>query len=565
MHLNFKHSAITKETSKKEVGGKWDAVRVFEIGVMVVFVSAAVIWAMFSAVSLPVAQPSAQANIQAYAYALPQEGWAPLTVYFSTFGTQDPNSQIVRYEWDLDGNGTFETDATNAGGYASYVYTKSRTYTISLRVTNAVGGTAIAQTQVHVKHPASSSVDYWSVFDDSRVRKITVRIKGSDWDRMIAAVDQKLIVPADAIIFGEQVDEIGISPKGNSTLWFPGDKKPFKLDMNAYLPEQEYQNLKMLLLHNNFGDPSMLREKMAYDMMRFAGVPAGHTAYVTLSVDIVDDDQPADFLGVYTMVERPDTKFLANRFGRENDRGNLYKADAWFEEGAADLAYYGENIENYPKPRGELAYALMYKDSVEHSYEDIIRLCYVIDGVDYESPEDFADALEQVFDVDVYLRYLAVIFLSLNFDQYPDTGNNYYLYHNPGNDKFEWIAWDMGNSWGLFGGDATYPIFGTEQSIGPLQYRPLFTKVFQVESYRQTYQAYLDLLIRHWFNEEMMSERAQGWHDLIRPYLSEGNGDKMYFGESAQYTLEEFDLSWQEIVDLTQRRAEYVKGVLQSK
>jgi len=72
-------------------------------------------------------------------------------------------------------------------------------------------------------------------------------------------------------------------------------------------------------------------------------------------------------------------------------------------------------------------------------------------------------------------------------------------------------------------------------------------------------------LIRHWFNEEMMSERAQGWHDLIRPYLSEGNGDKMYFGESAQYTLEEFDLSWQEIVDLTQRRAEYVKGVLQSK
>jgi len=304
---------------------------------------------------------------------------------------------------------------------------------------------------------------------------------------------------------------------------------------------------------------------MAYDMMRFAGVPAGHTAYVALWVDIVDDDQAADFLGVYTMVERPDTKFLANRFGNENNRGNLYKADAWFEEGAADLAYYGENIEDYPKPRGELAYALMYKEAAEHDYEDIIRLCYVIDGVDYDSPEDFALALEQVFDVDVYLRYLAVIFLSLNFDQYPDTGNNYYLYHNPGNDKFEWIAWDMGNSWGLFGGDATYPIFGGEQSMGPLQYRPLFTKVFEVEAYRQTYQAYLDLLIRHWFNQEMMSARAQGWHDLVRPSLSEGKGDKMYFGESAQYSLAEFDSSWQEIVDLTHRRAEYVRDVLQSK
>jgi spore coat protein CotH len=549
----------------KNARGKEESMRIFEITMIVLFVCVAAVWGTLNGLSAPVEMPTTNANIQAYAYALPQEGWAPLRIYFSAFGTQDLHSEIIRYEWDLDGNGAFETDATANGGYASYVYTKSRTYTISLRVTNTKGGTAIAQTQVHVKHPTSSSVDYWSVFDDSRVRKITVQIKGSDWDRMIAAADQKLMVPADAIIFGEQVEQIGISPKGNSTLWFPGDKKPFKLDMNAYLPEQEYKNLKMLLLHNNFGDPSMLREKVAYDMMRFAGVPAGHTAYVTLWLDIVDDDQEADFIGVYTMVERPDTKFLANRFGRENDRGNLYKADAWFEEGAADLAYYGEHIENYPKPRGEIAYALMYQDASEHDYADIIQLCYVIDGVEYASPEEFAAALEQVFDVDVYLRYLAVIFLSLNFDQYPDTGNNYYLYHNPGNDKFEWIAWDMGNSWGLFGGDATYPIFGTEQSMGPLQYRPLFTKVFQVESYRQTYQAYLDLLIRHWFNQEMMSVRAQGWHDLVRPSLSEGNGDKMYFGESAQYHLETFDSSWQEIVDLTHRRAEYVKDVLQSK
>jgi len=540
-----------------------DLLRIIEITIIALFVVGALVWGVVSASSVPAASPpQVESTIQVFAYALPNRGWAPLTVYFSTFGTHDPNGEIVRYQWDLDGNGSFESDATAEGGYASYVYTKPRDYTITVKVTNDRGATATASVMVHVLHPASSNVDYWTIFDQSQVRKVEVRLSQANWNAMMAQPDAKLMVEADATVFGERVEQVGISPKGNSTLWFPGDKKPFKLDFNAFIPEQEYRNLKMLIFHNNFGDPSMLREKMAYDMMQFAGVPGGFTAYVELWVDITDDEQPADFIGVYTMVERPDRKYLGNRFGRENDTGNLYKADAWFEEGAADLAYYGENIEDYPRPRGELAYALMYKDPAEADYGDIIDLCYVIDGVEYETPEDFARSLETVFNVDGFLRYLAVIFLSLNFDQYPDTGNNYYIYNNPGTDKFEWIAWDMGNSWGMFGGDYDYPIFGQEQSIGPLQYRPLFTKVFEVDEYRQTYQAYLDLLIRHYYNEENIAALAQRWHAMVKPRLYEGDGDKMYLGSSAQTSIEEFDAGLQFIVDLTKRRAEYVQGVL---
>lgn len=538
-----------------------DLVSIIELFLIGLFLVGAVAWGLLAASAAPAEQVSSSNSIEAFAYSLPNQGWAPLTVYFSAFGSQDPQGGIARFEWDLDGNGSFETDATSSGGYASYIYTKPRVYTISLRVTNTAGETAVVQTQVEVKHPASSSVDYWTVFDDSRVRKVEVQLTQQDWDRMMENPGAKLMVPANATIFGEQVNQIGISPKGNSTIGF-SSKPPFKLDLNAYLPEQEYSNLKMLLFHNNFGDPSLLREKMAYDMMRFAGVNAGFTTYVEFWIDITDDNLPADYLGVYTMVERPDVKFLANRFGRENDQGNLYKADAWFEQGAADLAYYGENIEDYPQPRGELAYGLMYKDPQEVDYSDIIQLCYVIDGVDYDTPEDFAAALEEVFNVDVFLRYLAVIFLTLNFDQYPDTGNNYYLYHDPGSDRFEWIAWDMGNSWGGFGGDAEHPIFGTEYSLGPLQYRPLFTKVFEVKAYRRTYQAYLDLLIRQYFNRELLGSQAKSWQALIRPHLQAGQGDKMFYGSTAYSSLEAFDQSLQHFIALTDARAIYVASVL---
>ena len=501
------------------------------------------------------------AHIDVYAYNMPNRGWAPLTVFFSPFGTIDPNGKIVKYEWDLDGNGTFETDATNNDGYANYLYTKPRDYTITLRVTNDKGATATASTQVHVIHPSASSVDYETIFDDSRVRRIDLELSQSNWNKMMGNPGAKLQVEADASIFGEVVESIGLSPKGNSTIGIPGDKKPFKIDLNAYVDDQEYRNLNMLLLHNNFGDSSMLKEKMAYDMMQFAGVPGSHTAFVEVWLDITDDDEPSSFVGVYTMVERPDKKYLANRFGRENDTGNLYKADAWFEEGAADLAYYGEDINDYPMPRGELAYRLMYKEN--GTYSDIINLCYIIDGVDYDSPEDFAAELEEVFNVDSYLRYLSVIFLTLNFDQYPDTGNNYYIYNNPGTGKFEWISWDMGNSWGGFGGDYSYPIFGNENSIGPLADRPLFTNVFEVEEYQQTYKAYLDLLIRNYFNEENIGLIANDLKKLITPYLIQSTGEPMFFGENTQNSLAIFNESIQDLITLTKNRASYVNQVLQ--
>lgn len=106
-------------------------------------------------------------SIRAFAYHMPNQGWAPLTVYFSAFGSYAPEKSIQRYEWDLDGNGSFENDATSTDGYAQYNYVKPGVYTVSLRVTDEDGVTATDSVLVSVRHPASSSIDYWTIFDDS--------------------------------------------------------------------------------------------------------------------------------------------------------------------------------------------------------------------------------------------------------------------------------------------------------------------------------------------------------------------------------------------------------------
>jgi spore coat protein H len=511
--------------------------------------------------SAQITQTYLDPEIDVFAYHMPNQGWAPLTVYFSAFGSSAPAGKIIRYAWDLDGNGSLESDATSTNGYTQYTYAKPGKYVVTLHVTDDKGGTATDSVLVNVRHPAASSVDYWTIFDDSQVRRIDFILTQENWDRMWVDPWSKTKVEADIVVFGERIESVALSMKGNASLDASGWKKSWKVDTDIFVEGQEYSNLKQLLFHNNFADPSMLREKMAYDMMRFAGLPSSHVAYVELYIDIVEDGKPPIYWGIYSMVERLDRKYLSNNFGRDSRHGNLYKADAWFEQGAADLAYYGEDIEGYPKPRGEVAYGL--QTNLENpDYSDIIQLCYVIDGAEYESPEDFAMALEEVLNVESYLRYLAVILTNLNLDTYPYTGNNYFIYHNPTTDLFEFLPWDMNNSWGHFGGGADFPLFGEVKNVGPLQYAPLFTKVFEVDQYRQDYMAYIDLLLRYWFNKENVTSQAEHWHDLIRPYLAKETGDKAFIGEGAMYPLERFDQDRQNLISLTDGRNEFLSSAI---
>jgi spore coat protein H len=502
-------------------------------------------------------------SIHVFAYHMPNQGWAPLTVYFSAFGSYAMDRGVQRYEWDLDGNGSFETDATTTEGYTQYTYVKPGDYRVSLRVTDEDGGTGTDSIWVNVRHPGSSSVDYWTIFDDSKIRRVDLIVSQANWDRMWLEPSLKTKVEADVVVFGERLRSVGLSMKGNASLDASGQKKSWKIDTDLFIQGQEYKNLKQLLFHNNFADASMLREKMAYDMMRFAGVPSSHVAYVELYVDINDDDQPPIYWGIYSMVERLDRKYLANNFGQDSQDGNLYKADAWFEQGAADLAYYGEDIEDYPKPRGEVAYGLQ-TNLDDPDYSDIVHLCYVIDGAKYESAEDFALALEQIFDVDSYLRYIAALLTSLNLDTYPYTGNNYFIYHNPTTDLFEFLPWDMNNSWGHFSGGADFPLFGEVDHVGPLEYAPLFTKVFEVDRYRQDYMAYVDLLLRYWFNKVNVSAQAEYWHGLIRPYLTKETGDKAFFGEGAMYSIDNFDQDRIDLIALTDQRNQFLSSAIQA-
>ena len=63
------------------------------------------------------------------------------SVSFNGSGSSDSDGTIARYEWDLDGNGTYETD-TGTTPTTSTTYATSGNRTVGLRVTDNKGATS---------------------------------------------------------------------------------------------------------------------------------------------------------------------------------------------------------------------------------------------------------------------------------------------------------------------------------------------------------------------------------------------------------------------------------------
>ncbi|MEA2495945.1 MAG: hypothetical protein QOJ29_3856 [Thermoleophilaceae bacterium] len=84
----------------------------------------------------------------------PNPALSGLTVTFDGSGSVDANGPIARFEWDLDGDGSFETD-TAAKPTASRKYDLPGTVAIKLRVTDGAGQTAEAAASLKVSNSSS--------------------------------------------------------------------------------------------------------------------------------------------------------------------------------------------------------------------------------------------------------------------------------------------------------------------------------------------------------------------------------------------------------------------------
>lgn len=196
-----------------------------------------------------------------------------------------------------------------------------------------------------------AALDYDLVYDETQVLAFYITIAPEDWQRMqpqSPSPEQKgqrgLVfpyVPATVKFRDEIYENVGIRFKGSSSYQLAPDphKKPFKLDFDRFVDGGHFHGFKKLNFHTNTSDPTMMREKLSYDLFRKGGVPAPRATHTVLYLTIEGQLKNA-YLGVYTSVEQIGAGFLRTHFGDSN--GAFVK-----RIGGGDLRYAGEGWARY--------------------------------------------------------------------------------------------------------------------------------------------------------------------------------------------------------------------------
>ena len=267
------------------------------------------------------------------------------------------------------------------------------------------------------------NVDYDAIFVEDRLVTWTISISDEDWQRVL--VDQAAYVPVDVEVDGLLYEDVGLRLLGNKNR----GKYSMRIRFNSFNPRRRFHGVKRVNLLNNAGDPSLVREALALDLMRRAGVAAPRSSFVRVSM--------GDRSGVYTLVEQVDNRFLEDRFGEDN--GYLYKL-----ERGGNLVFRGDEPERYN-------WLHTYELKSEVGVANHTALIHLMKILDRSSGDELEQKLPEIIDVDGLLLLLAINSWLSNMDSYPGVGGNLYLYQDS-TGRFRFIPWNLNRAFGNYHG-----------------------------------------------------------------------------------------------------------------
>jgi spore coat protein CotH len=393
-------------------------------------------------------------------------------------------------------------------------------------------------------HGPTSLPAYDRLFDDTRVLRLDIAIDPADHEAMQSdlqrllssptdgplALADPLWVPVDAALDGVTFRHVGMRYKGNSSLKSAIQsgiaKLAFRLNADRFeddypsIHDQRLFGFKKMTFSNAFKDPSLVRDKLAADIFRRGGVPAARGAFVRVYVDF---GSGPIYFGLYTMIEDPSDQMLASQFGGRG--GNLYKPEPMRGPDSAGASWASFVAQDF------------VKQTNEGSGLDDVRA--VLDALHATglTPAAWRAGLEAVFEVNGFLRWLAINQVMENWDSYLCIPHNYYVYADPGlGGRLRWFPWDLNEAMLHRTGrcqpsELAWSVFLEE--AGPR--RPLVRRLLDDPEYARVYRDELRATLEGAFELGWIGERMRAYHALIAPWVigPEGEASPYTFLRSA--------------------------------
>ena len=157
-----------------------------------------------------------------------------------------------------------------------------------------------------------------------------------------------------------------------------------------------------------------------------------------------------------------------------------------------------------------------------------------------------------MFDVDMFLKWLAANTAMENWDSYGNKKRNFFLYNSE--NKLTWIPWDNNESLGFVGDEK--PV---ELSLDFVKSKwPLIRYIADDNEYYQTYKTYLQEFVTDYFTTQKMNLKYNLYYYYINNYI---------VAETSEYSFiqsdKDFELAKEAIKLHTQERVDAVNEFLQ--
>jgi spore coat protein H len=320
----------------------------------------------------------------------------------------------------------------------------------------------------------------------------------------------------------DTIDPVGFRLRGNTSRY--SQKKSFKVSFNTFTSGGKYYGVEKLNLNGEHNDPTIMRSKVMWDILRKWNIPAPRSNHVRVYIN-------KSYYGLYINVEHIDEEFALSRFG--NKDGNLYKCLY-----PADLAYLGPDPDSYKIWSGDRQVYELNTNEDENDYSDLTSFI----GVLHDSPDDrLLCDLDGVFNVYDYLKIMAADIFCGDWDGYIYNKNNFYLYHNARTGKFEYIPYDVDNTFGIdwFGIDwATRDIY--QWQPGGTEQRPLYDRLINHPEFRKQFTWYAEQLIAGSLDIDSLVQAIEQRKAMIAPWVA----DDPYYPLDYGYDINDFMQSY---------------------
>lgn len=267
--------------------------------------------------------------------------------------------------------------------------------------------------------------------------EVGIRLKGNTTRKSLYSENDGILnLDHFKISFQETFDDVAdgynngeyyIDSNGNST-WDEASRKARK--------KRVFGNMEKIdIKWNSNLDTTYLREYYSYEVFRSEGIAAPHIGLTTMQMNITDKSANSAYLGVYTIHEPVDSKFIKNNL---LDTSNNYIINSNGDYTDGDLYKSG-----WANPNGNWIGANLTTGCSYGVADDLKGISYnydlktnkkkstkapikdLLNGLsNVSSKEDLA----KFVDMDYFVKFAAVSYVLGNGDDMRNNYNNYYLY-----------------------------------------------------------------------------------------------------------------------------------------